>query len=82
MFVREQNGKGKSCLLRKMKAYCLAKEVPWCLIEFQKDGPLDAPYLRLAREVCELLKVPPCHLAEELKLLGVASSTGNATTII
>jgi hypothetical protein len=77
MFIRERGGRGKTCLLRLMRAYCRAENIPISWVDFRFES-YDAPYLTLARELCEQLNVSPRHLAEALLPLSAYAAKGEA----
>ena len=81
MFVSAPSGRGKTCLLKLMREYCRAQEVACATVDFFAQ-PHDAPYLTLAREICEQLGIVPRHVAEAVAPLAAQGAGGVAQTQI
>lgn len=77
MFICAPGGRGKTCLLRQMREHCRVEDIPYSWIDFRWES-YDAPYLTLAREMCEQLSVSPRHLAEALLPLSAYAAKGEA----
>jgi len=65
MFIRAPGGRGKTCLLYLMRHHCEDQGIPSCRVDF-RGGPYDSPYLTLARQICQELRLSPRHLAQAL----------------
>jgi hypothetical protein len=82
IFVRADDGYGKTCLLRVLKEYCKDKALPCCYIEFKRTDSYDVPHLTLAREICEQLGIEPKHLCDKIRPLSASGGGGRASTEI
>src|SRR3974377_394578 len=81
IFIKAENGRGKTTLLRKFLKYCQEKSVPCSLIDFESER-YNQPHYFLAKDICEQLGVDTQQFDKELIPIKNIKAGGNAQTNI